>query len=148
MEIIVNIYNQAIAFIYKNWDGMLVSILSAGLLATIVWTFSWLITSLRSRKYKAVLGEFHMYGFDTSNKGKVDHGIMNIYKRWGKIRATENHHPFYYRGTVSLTGKNIFITMEGKEHGEHLNYVFNEPLMKNIKKLWGVRSCISVNRIP
>ena len=64
------------------------------------------------------------------------------------IATVKHFEGFEYSGKFTVSDQNIYIELDGRNHFEKILHVFNNPLHRNVHKLWGVVSGISVINEP
>ena len=121
--------------------GLIVSILF--LLIENIYNF---IKNIRTtRMYSGYTGNYYLYSFSSSGKDLITITNLSIKPRLGKLCATANIEDiYYYRGTMFITERNIYINLRGIKHTEKVQLIFYSPLHRKIKNLIGSINAISV----
>ena len=138
--------------VYKvllNWtDDEYKSVLESLCLSTI----GLQIGNNRSDKtevYKNYIGIYYLYFPSSKNDGSFTNSRLSVELVNGELTVTEKHSGgFEYHGKVIVSDQNLYLELDGKYHFEKVLHIFNNPLHRNIRKLWGVLSGVSVISEP
>ena len=99
-------------------------------------------------KYGGIIGKYFIYLNSTSGDDTITIAKLDIKNRLGKLIAKAKSEEFSFKGTVAINDLHFYINLKGVNHPEEVFFIFHTPLHKNIHKLWGTFSGISVMREP
>lgn len=94
--------------------------------------------------FKNYIGNYYLYCPSTKHDGDFTAGRLSIELLNGLLIVSDKYIDFEYHGKATVSDQNIYLELEGKDHFEKILCIFNNPLHRNIRKLWGVLCAISV----
>jgi len=110
---------------------------------------NFLINFKVRKMYSGYIGEYYLYNFTSAGVDTITKTKVSIVAKWGKLITYANNEDIYkYKGEMTISERNLYITYEGVYHLEKLQIIFYSPLHRKIKNLVGVLSAVSVLAEP
>ena len=100
------------------------------------------------KKYAGYIGEYYIYNFHPASKN-ITNMKISIKPKWGKLILYANNENIYeYTGEMTVNERNLYMRYDGIHHFEKIQINFYSPLHREIKKLVGILTAVSVVAEP
>ncbi len=140
--------NLMIIFQNKYFVNLVVGIATAVFILLIQKLFSYLKNAYTYKKYKGFVGRYHTYAYSTNKKTEISSFSYDIKYKFGQLKVHGGNSVLSYIGNLSITDKNLYLSIKGCLHQEQLLMIFHKPLHNQFDELIGVISCVSVINEP
>jgi len=98
------------------------------------------------KTYSGYIGDYFLYSFASSGEDSITITYLSIKARFGKliVSGCVNNNVYEYKGSMSISERNLYIKLTGINHLEQVQLIFHSPLHRKIKNLVGSLNAITV----